>query len=197
MAFDYMTYKEKHWITLKLGYYVSQLVQKNSVSELNQLDRYELATINWFKSLNHWDREKLENCMIGNSWNMFFDEVAIWIDERIPRAYKKWNEEIHDKGPGGVPINCNEHGDVEYGFKYHYDCNYEQVKSGTKVFSPQNLMITVKQKFYLDALAEKNNYKRITEDILMKEASDFISYFKSCMDGEKPYRFDKCFIALG
>lgn len=197
MSFEYLTTEDKRWLVLRLGNFVSSLAHHHTVEELNRLDRYDLASRTWFHSLSEWDADRVLKFINGQPIDMFMEEIAMWMDERIPKAYKKWVEHRHDTGPGGVPITCDENGNVEYGFIYHYEINLKHVQKRSSAFPKEKILATGSQKSYLEYLAKKKGFTYdpfiFENKMTMIEASSMISYFKSKMVGAKPEKFDDYF----
>lgn len=204
MAFNYMTAKERHWIGLYIGNFVSHKLIKNatvSVSEINKIDRIEAAK-KWYEDESVWIQKEITKIRNINNVSMdkFISDVAVWIDERIPKAYKKWITGDHASGPASQNITIDEDGLTDYGLVYRYEENLIRSRKNQQDKSIyEEKPITEKQIDYLYFLALKNNYDKVAgkgiEGLTIKEASSIIDYFLD-ISGEEPECFSKVFIKM-
>ncbi len=189
MPFDYMNFKDKHWIGIRIGEYVShKLIRDLNVAEINKLDR-SVAARNWYRFEGYWNRKRINEILdkYGIYIDVFLTDVAEWIDSRIPQAYKKNYLSDADRGPAQQAIVVDSNGVAEYGLIYHYEKN----RYSKNIFNDKP---TEKQIKYLTALAYKNDYVIIKHNFTKREASEFITYFKNYDYMEIPSSFDKYFI---
>ena len=188
--FEYMNEREKRKIGRFLGEYVSREIikhRKTSIDDLNSLDRLSAAN-KWYEKESSYHKNEINEIIKKYDINLenFLDEVAIWIDERIPKAYKKWFYNDCDNSPASTEISKEE---VEnLGLKYHFQCNINKEKS-----EPFIAKITDRQLSYLTSLSCNNNFHMINKDMTLKEASEYIDYFLNIDYYEKPENFDKHF----
>ncbi|WP_341285073.1 hypothetical protein [Priestia megaterium] len=117
--FDYLTKKLK--FTIKLGKFISHNIvfikdsnhvkTARTVEELNSLDRLELAK----KAL-----AKMPEDYLTGTYNEtdFLNEIALYIDKRIPQSYEKWATRDHSKSPTKIKVS-----DSKYGLIYHFKEN--------------------------------------------------------------------------
>ncbi|MCF8021053.1 MAG: hypothetical protein K9L62_16880 [Vallitaleaceae bacterium] len=104
---------------IKLGKFVSHEVVSyfdgqrhyRTINELNQYDRLKLA--NQFYS-------RLHESYKDTGWNekKLLMDIAISIDDKIPKAYMKHFYKLHDHGPSNLIIDGE-----SYGFVYQYEEN--------------------------------------------------------------------------
>lgn len=189
MYFEYMLFKDRHWIGIEIGNYVShELIANLSVDEINKIDRKKAAQ-DWYDNEDYWHKKRIDEILAKYAVSLypFLSEVAEWIDSRIPQAYKKNYLKDSDHGPAQQSIIVDENGVAEYGLIYHYEKNRfsKNVENSKKP--------TEKQLNYLLSLACKHNYQIISYDFTRKQASQFIDYFKNYGYDEEPTDFDSYF----
>lgn len=192
LLFEYMDKTERHWIGMRIGNHVSHQTIKidefagkasygglKSIDEINTIDRKREAR-SWYSSEVVSKRKKIKECYekYGVSESDFLEEVAIWIDERIPRAYKKNLLGDGDKGPAQQKILVDENGIADYGLIYHFSSNVEYMRNSQENgYSNENLEATVKQINYIISLASKNGYHLLAPKISLKQAATVIDCF--------------------
>lgn len=192
MLFGDMNYKDKHWLGIKIGEYVSHSLIKDekknllSVDKINALDRV-VAASNWYESESKWNRQRIDSILATYCYSsaLFLNDVAKWIDARIPLAYKKNYYHDSSKGPAGQVMKVDSNGMNEFGFIYHYHSNEKHSLESDKIPS-------MKQINFIRSLACKYNYSIINEDFTKSEASRIIDFFlNQYMD--EPVGFKKYF----
>lgn len=189
------------WTKQKLGDYVSQDVVWScpyfstrilkSVEEINELDRMELSWHWWnsFVKENPYHEERVWNVIsdyYGGLTEFFIDDVAVYIDMRLPQAYLKHKEHI-DAGPSQIKICADENGNLPYGIKYKYKANYN------RLVKPVGAPATDKQLSYIEYLADKNGYHFNHNEMTLKEASSFITFLKNIDSYSEPDGFNLYF----
>lgn len=191
--FDRLNRNDSMAIKRYLGDYVSHDVVRDwrkqyyfTVEELNEMDRKELATT-WYNS-DVWKKKRwdaLISSFYGGDVEAFLDEVARYIDDRIPRAYQKYHAEGHT--PSGNSIECNKDGNPIFGLIYHYSENK----------APQAFVLgaTNRQISYLTDLAAKKDLQLCSEGMSKDEASECIGYFLNMSVKPAPTCFQKYFKA--
>ena len=117
--FDILFHKKR--FLLKLGNYISHQVISHfngkelifkTEKELNDLNREELASDFYW---NFCPSVLFEGMM---DRDFLIDEIALYIDKRIPQSYLKYKYELHDTSPSKVNPN-----DYEHNLIYHYQQN--------------------------------------------------------------------------
>lgn len=188
MAFERLSDEESLVFKRYIGTYVSRDIVKSgkaSVDDLNRLDRVVLAK-QWYayETKSIWIKKRFETIFNSNlyySFDDFIHDVALFIDERIPRAYIKHYERNKKCGPANIVIKYNEDGTLPHGLIFHYEENYES-------------KATSKQVKFLNDLAIKNScYFFRYHDILKKEAHVCIDYFLNQDTKPEPKCFSKFF----
>lgn len=189
--FNRLNYDDSMAIKRYLGEYVSHDVVSDrtrqylfTVEELNAMDRKELA-VTWYNS-DAWKKKRwdaLISSFYGGDMNTFLDEVARYIDDRIPRAYLKY----HTKGdaPALISVECNMEGNPTTGLIYHFPENK----------NPQTFLLgaTDRQISYLIDLATKRGLQFCSEGISKNEASECIDFFLNMAINPEPTCFQKYF----
>ena len=174
-----------------LGEYVSHDVVRDwrrqylfTVEELNSMDRKELA-ITWYNS-DVWKKKRWDALVFsfyGGDIGAFLDDVARYIDDRIPRAYLKYH--VKGESPSRASVKCDKDGNPTTGLIYHYP---ENKNPPTYVIGATDRQIN-----YLMALATKNGFHLCSEGITKDEASECISYVLNMKSKPKPTCFQKYF----
>jgi len=194
--FECLPKKDSMDLVKRIGTYVShKIVRKwsvlSSVEELNSLDRFELAKEWYLYETYHTAYKKPRwEYLISHFYNQkddFFDEVARYIDDRIPRAYAKYSAEKIDnsRGPSTIKLEYNDDGSLVSGLIYHYPPNTQ--------FASFFVEATEKQIKYLTDLSAMKNYMFYKEGISKGEASECINFFLN-MDYEvEPACFNSYF----
>lgn len=123
----YNFYKLSKGLAINIGEFVaSQIVKRGNatVDELNNLDRIRYAKkfydkLYYLKRINH-----------NFSYKEMIIHLAVYIDERIPKAYKKYCPYRSDVSPGNIQVNLE---DMEkMGLIYHFPNSEEDVKKKIK-----------------------------------------------------------------
>ena len=192
--FDRLTRDDSMALKRYLGNFVSHDVVQNwrkqyffTIEELNAMDRKDLAR-KWYEEdtrsvwkLRRW--EEIISSFYHGDKEAFLNEVARYIDDRIPRAYLKY----HGDGdtPAGNHVKCDENGNPVTGLIYHYQDN-----KSPQQYSPG---ATQKQINFLVDLASKKGFTLWPDGITKDEASTCIDYFLNMNSRPEPVCFQKYF----
>lgn len=198
--FEKADYQENLQIKRYIGAFVSHKVirdGKATVEELNELDRWDLAN-EWYyfeTGLSPWKIQRFGKTIdrfYGGDLDAFLREVAVFIDDRIPRSFLKYHDKNHDKQPACYTVKPDEKGKLPFGLIYHYKENYTGAGSEKKI--SYNERATDKQIRYLENMAwRKNHYFYKDKGITKKEASACIDYFLNMDYQVEPDCFAKFF----
>jgi hypothetical protein len=174
--------KDNFRLTIKLGDFISHtIVGKNpDSSALNTLDRSYYAGLfldefkNYFK---HTNKSVYNAYMISSLYERLKEEIAIYIDLKIPYFYyiKKNDISGHDgkKHYKGIKLV---NGKISYKFEKSKDL--EKI-----LFNVEEEMATEKQKKYLRDLAKNGGYKVINEKEITKDiVAKLIGFVKDDID---------------
>ena len=115
--FEYL--RNHRQFVVRLGNYISHNIVTykdterkkvcRTAEELNSLDRYKLAS-----DFYYMESTNIE----GGYGSDMIDEIALYIDQRIPQTYEKWLLKMHDKGPANMNTDAS-----KYGLIYKVDVN--------------------------------------------------------------------------
>lgn len=188
MHFDRLSRNDSIAIKRYIGEYVSHDVVRDwrkqylySVEELNKMDRKSLATT-WYNSdvwkKKQWD--ELISSFYKGDVEAFLDEVARYIDDRIPHAYQKH----HAKGNTPSVSSVNKDGNPTTCLVYHYPEN--------KNVPAFVVGATDRQVSYLMDLAAKKDLQFRWEGMSKDEASECIGFLSKNAKHE-PACFQKYF----
>lgn len=191
--FDRLPKEDSRALKQYIGNFVSHVVVNNGKAapeELNTLSREILAREWYHYETKHsvWKERRFTSLMdYYDTDEDFYEDVARYIDDRIPRAYLKHHGGDGGKAPDSQKVTVDENGNLPFGLVYHYpnkitDANYEEE-------------ITPRQLKYLEALAWKNNHYFYPEGMTKKEASECIDYFLNMDFKMEPECFKKHFKA--
>lgn len=190
--FDRLSKDDSRALRQYIGNFVSHYVVNNgkaTVEELNGMDRQELARTWYHHETNHsvWQQRRFESIVdiFYGEFADFYDDVARYIDDRIPRAYMKYHGEDPGKPPDSYTVVCDEKGNLPFGLIYHFSENMIPYD-----FVPE---ATPRQVKYLESLAWKNNHYFYQEGITKEEASECIDYFLNMDFKIEPKCFKKYF----
>lgn len=193
--------EENRQIKRYIGTFVSRKVVKDgkaTVAELNQADRWELAN-KWYDcetKLSPWKVQRFGKTIdrfYNGSLDAFLREVAVFIDERIPKSFLKHQEKNHDRSPATYAVTPVSDGTLPFGLVYQFKENYP--RNGHKQQrGAGGDQATEKQIRYLENLAwKKNHYFHKDKEISKKEASECIDYFLNMGYEEEPDCFKRFF----
>ena len=179
-----------------IGDYVSNYIVTDwrrkyfaTVEELNEMDREQLAR-KWYKDETEdspWKKRRFDEIIRRHfaDNDHFFDEVARYIDDRIPRAYMKYHnpdQAASAAAPARYVIKPDADGKLPFGLIYHYPTNNVSFVGATP-----------KQIRYLVDLAAKNNHIFFSEGITKDEARACIDYYLNMDYKVEPECFSKHF----
>lgn len=167
--FDYL--ENPRTFAMALGNYVSHKVIKTyepsvghrlrTVEEINSLDRIELAKDFFYERFEKYANDSEEHKRILALKPTMINDIAVYIDSRIPKSYYKWSNRRHDIAPSKVRGVKAE----DMGLIYWFSEN------------ETDLLVTDKQKNYILFLIEDTGYKVKTfDDMSIKDATDIISF---------------------
>lgn len=185
MLFKGLEEKDARAIKQKLGDYVSHKVvhprgrELESVDTLNALDRRLLAE-EWFWQTEDWFSMWLINIIRGyyKDIDEFLNEAALFIDDRIPRAYMKHYEQNHDQGPAWYNPATDRDGKLPYGLVHCLK------QTSTHYHKALEEPATKSQLWFLGNLAKKNKCDFLPVYITKSAADRCIKYFLG--EGNEP-----------
>lgn len=134
--FSRLGHTDRRKISQRLGDYVSHRIvapkwgEPRPVAELNALDRHELAR-EWYKTQlgNKWDIDWITSVLnrYYGDLDLLIEDIAAYIDDRIPRAYMKHYERNADAGPASYSIKPSAmSGSLPHGLRYCYRRKYNR-----------------------------------------------------------------------
>lgn len=189
--------KNAIWIKQKIGEWLSHKIvwsqfstqrKLRTTGELNELDRMDLSCY-WFETFiegKPYYEERAWNVIedyYDCSYKSFKEDVAIYIDKRLPQAYLKEKDHL-DTSPSGVKIKLDEDGNLPYGLAYKYPENY--LSYAPSFVAPA----TEKQIKYLEHLAMKNGYYFNKNGLTKEKASSFITFLLNMDSVSEPENFN-------
>lgn len=196
MSFEKLDKDQQRFMRTRLSEFVTNHVVFEGrvladVQVLNNADRLELARL-WYEQTiggSQWYKryfnEIIEKYYSGVFW--FMQDIAIYIDSRIPKVYIKKREGL-DKALDAISVPYDENMILPYGLRYIYSEN--MVPSSPMRQQPAS----AKQMNYLGSLAKQSGYKGLKlAGMSKKEASECIDYFLNAEKRKAPECFDKFF----
>ena len=176
--FDRLDKEDSRALKQYIGNFVSHKVVNNgkaTVEELNGMSRIKLAR-EWLEYQSHFS-EWAERRFAGivdlyyGEYANFYDDVALFIDECIPKAFLKYHGGDNDKSPAQQKIVCDENGKLPFGLVYHFSENLPaEIQDATE-----------KQLKYLEKLACSECIDYFLNMDYKLEPKCFLKHFKPTM----------------
>lgn len=200
MSFEKLPKDRQTWFRKNLTeFIIRDVIYKDDgmlvdVEWLNAQSRWDMAE-QWYRHqvhisswyLDHFN--ELIRAHYGN-YEYFIQDMAIYIDSRIPKAYIKHKEHLK-KALKDIRVPHGPDMTLPYGLKYQYSENF------VPNLPPQQQDVSVKQEKYLADLAKKAGFLFIDREYMTKkEATDCITFFLDMNGKSEPDCFGKYFIDM-
>lgn len=196
--FDCLTKDEQTAIRRQIGNYVSHdvVLKKDQTvatpEELNSLSRYDLARA-WFNyelgRYSFMGQQKMYRMRYRYfDEEDFWGDIALYIDNRIPRAYLKHAVPGSTNGaPANADLKLDDAGNLPCGLVFHFAANKEELL-------PAYLSAaTSKQLRYLSRLAVERDFYFYKDGLTKEAANQCITYLLDMKYEIEPPCFNKHF----